>query len=76
MTQVMNESPETRSRFALGGNEAVDSPQIGSPEHAALVDAIKLNFPEIYETAKDAEISADFGEPVAFDSTVPTLQSA
>jgi len=76
MTQVMNESPETQSRFALGGNEAMVSPQVGSPEHSALVEAIRLNFPEIYEAAEDAKIGAHYGEPVPFESTVPTLQSA
>jgi len=76
MTQVMNESPETQSKSAFGGNESVVFPPIGSPEHSALVEAIRLNFPEIYEAAEDAKIAAHFGEPVAFGSPVPAPQSA
>jgi hypothetical protein len=76
MSQVMNESPETLSKLELGGNETSVIPPIGSPEHLALVDAIRLNFPEIYEAAKDAKMGTHCGEPVACSSLTPVPQGA
>ena len=75
MSQVKNESPETLSRMEFGGNQTdSDSRPIGSPEHLALVDAIRLNFPEIYEAAEDAETGTHCGEPVACSSLTPVLK--
>ena len=49
MTQVPQAEPEAVSQNDFGGNETWRIPAIGTPEHAALVDAIKQNFPEIYD---------------------------
>ena len=76
MSQVMNESPETLSKLEFGGNETSVIPPVGSPEHSALVDAIRSNFPEIYEAAESARISAHCAEPVACSSPLPARQSA
>ncbi len=76
MSQVMNEGPETLSKLEFGGNETIVIPSIGSPEHLALVDAIRLNFPEIYEITKDAKKGTNCGEPVPCSSLTPVAQSA
>ena len=76
MSQVMNESPETLSKLEFGGHEASVIPPIGSPEHSALVDAVRLNFPEIYDAPEDANIGARRGEHVACSSPMPVPQTA
>ncbi len=76
MSQVANESPETLSKLEFGGSETTVIPSNGSPEHLALVDAIRLNFPEIFEAAEDAKTGTHCGEPVACSSLTPVAQSA
>ena len=76
MTQVMNESPESLSKLEFGGNEASVSPPAGSPEHAALVESIRQNFPEIYHAAESLEIAEPCREPIAMGAPVPAPQSA
>jgi hypothetical protein len=49
MTQVTKAEPEALSRNDFGGNITPRIPTIPPAEHAALLDAIRLNFPEIYE---------------------------
>jgi hypothetical protein len=63
MTQVPQAEPEARSRNDFGGNEPWQTPAIGTPEHAALVDAIKQNFPEVYSAPKDSGNGKQFREP-------------
>jgi hypothetical protein len=54
MTQVTNAEPEALSRNDLGGNKSNRIPAIPPAEHAALLDAIRLNFPEIYDDQHDS----------------------
>jgi hypothetical protein len=49
MTQVTKAEPEALSRIDFGGKKMTRIPAIPRAEHAALVDAIRLNFPEIYD---------------------------
>jgi hypothetical protein len=55
MTQVTKVEPEALSKSDFGSHEAWCVPAIGTPEHAKLVDAIKQNFPEIYQDPNDSE---------------------
>jgi hypothetical protein len=61
MTQRTNAEPEDLSKgnsvtegARHGAVQAADSlaQSIGTPEHAALVEMVKRNFPEIYEDVK------------------------
>jgi hypothetical protein len=62
MTQRTNAEPEdlSKDKSAIRRPRRLDSVQaadslaqsIGTPEHAALVEVVKRNFPEIYEDVK------------------------
>lgn len=56
MTQVPKAEPDASSSNNFRGNETWQIPAIGTPEHAALVEAIKQNFPEIYVTPNDSSM--------------------
>jgi|CZKZ01.1.fsa_nt_gi hypothetical protein len=70
MTQVVNVEPEFLSK-----NRSVDMrgrryPAIGTPEHAALVNLIRLNFPEIYEDPEDSQNGQQVCEPGVWRSAI------
>jgi hypothetical protein len=52
MTQVENAEPEDLSKTDHFSKEARCFPTVGTREHAELIQAIMLNFPEIYEKAE------------------------
>jgi hypothetical protein len=70
MTQVAKVEPELLSRNRSLGMRARRYPAIGTPEHAALVSLIKLNFPEIYEDPKDSQEERQHCEPGVWKSAV------
>ena len=70
MSQVMNVEPECPSRNRTADKKSWRYPAIGTPEHTALVDAIKLNFPEIYDHPNASGIRRQYGEPVALSSAI------
>jgi hypothetical protein len=76
MTQVVNAEPEVLSEVELRQNETAQILPVGSPEHAALVDAIKQNFPEIYQAPDRTEIGKSYGKPAAWNTPVPAPSSA
>ena len=76
MTQVTNVEPEALSRIEPEKRETAHLPQAGSIEHAALVDAIRLNFPEIYEAPDYARIGRPYGESAGWNSPVSAPSSA
>ena len=63
MTQVQKVEPDVLSGNDFGGNEPWQIPAIGTPERAALLDAIKQNFPEIYSDPHDSGKGKQFREP-------------
>jgi hypothetical protein len=63
MSQVTNAEPEDLSGDDPMCNENRRFPAIGTPEHTALVEAIKLNFPEIYMNADGSGNGAQAGQP-------------
>jgi hypothetical protein len=63
MSQVMNAEPEDVSGDYSQFEEARRFPAIGTREHTALVEAIKLNFPEIYMNADGAGNGEQAGKP-------------
>jgi hypothetical protein len=70
MTQVAKVEPELLSRNRSLDMRARRYPAIGTPEHAALVSLIRLNFPEIYEDPKDSQEDEQRCEPRVWKSAV------
>jgi hypothetical protein len=66
MNRVTNAEPDPQSRNDMGSNEKRLFPAIGTPEHAALVEAIKVNFPEIYHTRETPGSDEKFVQPLAW----------
>jgi hypothetical protein len=62
MSQVRKVEPETLSGIDPMDKQTNGFPAIGTPEHAALVAAIKLNFPEIYANLDDSAAGEHTGK--------------
>lgn len=73
MAQVMRNEPENPiGDFALS-KDARHVRAMGIHEHATLVEAIMLNFPEIYENPVDLNQN---GQPGAHGTLGPAIQPA
>ena len=68
MTQVTNDEPDALPKSDLAGNGPGGIPAIGTPERAALVNAIKLNFPEIYVALENCGIGESYAQPPEWSS--------
>ena len=70
MTQVVNVEPEFLSKNRSVDMRAWRYPAIGTPEHAALVSLIRLNFPEIYEDPEHSQNGHQVREPGVWRSVI------
>jgi hypothetical protein len=70
MTQVVNVEPEYLSRSHSVDMRTRRYPVIGTPEHTALVNAIRLNFPEIYDEPNDTETGQQLFELGVWNSAI------
>jgi hypothetical protein len=71
MDQVMRNGPENPLGDFVTSKDARHVRAMGIHEHASLVGAIMLNFPEIYEKPVDLNQN---GQPGAHDSSGPAIQ--
>jgi len=69
MTQVSNDEPDALPKNDLTGKAPEGIPALGTAEHAALVNAIKLNFPEIYIAQENCRMGEPYVRPPEWGSS-------